>query len=73
MLSISPKMQPLSKVSEREEGESSTMEYEPFKVPREALPARAWSIYTPPSRYWSLCQKRVPRGLSAMASRTVRV
>jgi hypothetical protein len=47
MLSVSPKMQPLRKVSKREEWESSTREYEPFKVPREALPTRAWSIYTP--------------------------
>jgi hypothetical protein len=40
-------MQPLSQVCEREEWESSAREYEPFKVPREALPTRAWSIYTP--------------------------
>jgi hypothetical protein len=38
MLTISLKMQPLSKVSEREERESSTNEYEPFKVPRESFP-----------------------------------
>jgi hypothetical protein len=31
MLSISPKMQPLSNVSEREERESSTKEYESSK------------------------------------------
>jgi hypothetical protein len=41
-------MQPLSQVSEREERESSIREYEPFKVPREALPTQAWSIlYSP--------------------------
>jgi hypothetical protein len=73
MLSISPKMQPLSNVSEREDWKISTREYEPFKVPREALPTWAWSIYTPPFCYQLLCQKRVPRGLSAMPSRTVRV
>jgi hypothetical protein len=66
-------MQPLSQVSEREERESSTSEYEPFKVPREALPTRAWSIYNPPSRYKPLCEKCVPCGLSAMPSRIVRV
>jgi hypothetical protein len=30
-------MQPLSQVSEIEERESSTTEYEPFKVPKETL------------------------------------
>jgi hypothetical protein len=40
-------MKPLSQVSEREERESSTREYRPFKVPREALQPRAWSIYYP--------------------------
>jgi hypothetical protein len=37
-------MQPQSKVSEREERESSRMSNEPFKVSREALPTRAWDI-----------------------------
>jgi hypothetical protein len=34
-------------VSEREERESSTREYGPFKVPREALQPLAWSTNTP--------------------------
>jgi hypothetical protein len=56
------------------------MEYEPFKVPRAALPTRAWSIYTPlpiTSRYvknaYHADYPRWPHGLSAMASRTLRV
>jgi hypothetical protein len=41
-------MQPLSQVSEREERESSTREYGPFKVPRGTLQHRVWSIiYSP--------------------------
>jgi hypothetical protein len=72
MLSISLKIQPLSNVSEREEWESSTREYEPFKVPREALPNRAWSIYTllhvtsryVKNAYLADCS-RCPHGLSA--------
>jgi hypothetical protein len=45
MLSVSPEMQLLSKVSEGEERENSIKEYEPFKVLRGTLPSRAWSIY----------------------------
>jgi hypothetical protein len=42
-------MKPQRKVSEREERErqSSSMSKKPFKVPREALPPRAWGIYNP--------------------------
>jgi hypothetical protein len=46
MLSISERCN-LRKASEREERESSTIANKPFKVPREALPSRAWGIYNP--------------------------
>jgi hypothetical protein len=41
------RIQPQSKVSEREERESSRMQNEPFKVPRETSLPLAWSINTP--------------------------
>jgi hypothetical protein len=37
------------------------------------LPPRTWSIYTPPSHYLPLREKRVPRGLSSMPSRIVHI
>jgi hypothetical protein len=40
-------MQPLSQVSEREERESSTREYEPFKVPRETPTPDMEYLYSP--------------------------
>jgi hypothetical protein len=70
MLSISQRMQPQSKVSE--ERESSRMSNEPLKVPRETPQSCGWSINTPTTRNKPLCQKRVPHGLSAMTSWTVR-
>jgi hypothetical protein len=41
------RIQPQSKVSEREERESSRMQNEPFKVPSETSLPLAWSINTP--------------------------